>query len=167
MIILTSLLAIAVILLPVSKFIVFHPRHYSISVITYWLFDLGKGICVTYLAYLIGGWVAAYFASILAVITSMFSPICNSLAVASGATLVLSPILILLGIIVFVVSLLVTRYYFLSTYLAVAAVIILGLVFAAHIAIWATIVCLGIVICMEHRKHFRRYRHGVEKQMKW
>jgi acyl phosphate:glycerol-3-phosphate acyltransferase len=167
MIIFTSLIAIAVVLLPIPKLVLFHPRHYFISIIVYWLFDLIKGICVTVLAYLIAGWIAAYFAAVLAVVTTFFYLRCNTFAIATGATLVLSPVLILIGIIVFAISLFVTRYYFFSTYLTVAAVIILGLVFAAHLAVWATIVCLGIMVCVKHRKHFQRFKSGIEKQLEW
>lgn len=167
MVILSILLAIAIILLPIPKLVVFHPRHYSISIIVYWLFDLIKGIGITFLAYLIGGWGTAYVTAVLGVIITLFNLRCNTFAVAAGATLVLSPLLILIGCIVFVVSLLVTRYYFLSTYLTVAAVVILGLVFAAHIAIWFTIFCLGIIVCVKHQKHFQRYRSGTEKQIEW
>jgi glycerol-3-phosphate acyltransferase PlsY len=168
MIIFTSLLAVVIIIfLPIPKLVMFHPGRYSISLIVYWLCDLLKGLCITFLAYMIGGWIAAYLASVLAVITTLFYPKCNTFAVAAGCTLVMSPILILIGIIVFIISLLITRYYFLSTYLTVAAVIILGLVFAAHIAVWSTIVFLGMMVCVKHRAHLKRYRNGLEKQMEW
>jgi glycerol-3-phosphate acyltransferase PlsY len=133
----------------------------------YWLFDLIKGIGITLFAYLIGGWTAAYITAVLAVITTLFYLRCNTFAIAAGATFVLSPMLILIGCIVFVISLLVTKYYFLSTYLTVAAVVILGLVFAAHLAIWFTIFCLGIIVCIKYRSHFQRYRRGTEKQIEW
>jgi glycerol-3-phosphate acyltransferase PlsY len=167
MVILTSVIAGLIILIPVPKLVAFHPRHYSMSIIIYWFLDLAKGIVITFLAYLIGGWFEAYLASILAVVMTLFLLKCNTFAVAAGSTFVLSPILIFIGIGVFLVSLLITRYYFLSTFFTVVSVIIFGLILASHLAIWATIFTLGIIVCWGHRHHFRRYRRGIEKQMQW
>lgn len=167
MVVVSSLLAIGLILLPFPKFVVFHPRQYMLSVIIYWLFDVAKGAVATYFVYLIGGWIAAYVASIVAVITSLFYLKCNTFAVAAGCTLVLSPILILIGLIVFGISLFVTRYYSLSAYLTIAAVILIGMAFVAHIAIWLTVLFLGVIVSIEHRKYFQRYKRGIEKQIEW
>jgi glycerol-3-phosphate acyltransferase PlsY len=167
MIIVTSLLSVGIMLVPIPKLIAFHPRHYTISIIVYWLLDMIKGLCITFLAYLIAGWIAAYLAAIIAVVAAIFLAKCNTFAVAAGSTLVLSPILIVVGALAFLISLFITKYYFLSTYFTVAAVSIFGFVLAAHLAVWATIVCLGVMVCLEQRSHFRRYRRGLEKRFNW
>jgi glycerol-3-phosphate acyltransferase PlsY len=167
MVMITSLLAIGISLLPISKWIVFQPRYYQASVYMYWLFDIARGMLATFFAYLIAGWGAAYAAAILAVFISLFLERNNTFAVAAGAILVLSPILILCGVVVFVLSLLSTKYYFLSTYLTVAAVVILGLVFAVHLAVWGTIVLLGFIVCWDQRHSLRRYKRGLAKKIHW
>ncbi|WP_028777861.1 hypothetical protein [Shimazuella kribbensis] len=167
MIILTSIIAVTIVLVPIPKLVAFHPRHYSISIIVYWLLDVIKGIVITFLAYLIGGWFEAYLASILAVVIALFLIRCNTFAIAAGSIFVLSPVLIFVGIVVFLISLFITRYYLLSTYFTVTAVVIFGLILAAHFAIWATIFALGIIVCLEHRHQFRRFRRGLEKQIEW
>jgi glycerol-3-phosphate acyltransferase PlsY len=110
---------------------------------------------------------AAYLAAIIAVVSAVFLTKCNTFAVAIGATVVLSPILIVVGAFVFVISLFITKYYSLSTYFTVAAVSIFGFVLAAHLAVWATIVCLGVMVCLEQRPRLRRYRRGLEKKLNW
>lgn len=168
MMLVTSLLACLMGIVPVRNWLKFQPRYYTISLCIYWLSDLLKGFLATFLAWTIAGPTAAYLAAILVVLAS-FLPMGrgNSLLIAAGAILVFSPILLLIGILAFVISLFATRYLSISTYLTTIAILLFGIVLVAHITVWLVICCLGILVCFDQRHLYQRFRRGLEKPMKW
>jgi acyl phosphate:glycerol-3-phosphate acyltransferase len=124
------------------------------------LLDLGKGVSATLLALLVSGWFVAYMAAVLVVIGSMYSIFLHfaggrGLAVAAGALCVFSPILLLVGIVVYLLSLLLTRYFFISTLLATIAVFVLGVLLATHLAVMAVIFLLSILILFRGKTNWK------------
>ncbi len=168
MILVTSLLACLVGIIPVRNLLRFQPQYYTISLCIYWLSDLLKGFLVTLLAWMIAGPSAAYLAAILVVLIS-FLPIGrgSSLLIAAGAILVFSPLLLLVGVLAFIISLFTTRYLSISTYFTTIAILLFGIVLVAHITVWLVIFCLGILVCFDQRHLYQKFRRGLEKPMKW
>jgi acyl phosphate:glycerol-3-phosphate acyltransferase len=129
--------------------------------------DLCKGIFATLIGWWLGGMVVAHLAAIVVVVGEIY-PIFtwfrggNGVGVAAGALAVLSPILILVGLVVYILSLLITRYLFLSTFLSTLAVIIFSLILVTHFYVWVVIFCLGCLVLNRHRVHWHRFRRGVE-----
>ncbi|MBA4603038.1 glycerol-3-phosphate acyltransferase [Thermoactinomyces mirandus] len=129
--------------------------------------DLVKGMAVTLFGLALGGWPGACLAAILVVVGSMYSVFLGfrggyGLSVAAGALLILSPMLILFGIIVYVISLLATRYLFISTLLTTIAMILLGLVLATHFYALVAILIVGGLIFLRTKPKWRRVRRKIE-----
>jgi glycerol-3-phosphate acyltransferase PlsY len=113
------------------------------------------------------GWSAAYLAALLAVLLAFFLRECYTIAIAIGTIIIFSPLLLLLGIVVFLLSLFVTRYVVLSTYLTITAVVLFGAFLTAQLLAWGTVVVLAAIISFEYYPVFRRYLHGSQKQIDW
>jgi acyl-phosphate glycerol 3-phosphate acyltransferase len=129
--------------------------------------DLVKGMSATLIGFALAGWFAAYLAAIVVVVGSMYSVFLgfrggNGLGVAAGALLILSPVLILIGILIYLLSLLTTRILFLSTLLTTVAMILFGVVLATHFAVWLVILILGLLILSRMRPRWKRMRRGFE-----
>ncbi|SEM90843.1 glycerol-3-phosphate acyltransferase [Lihuaxuella thermophila] len=127
--------------------------------------DLLKGIIATLIGFLLGGWLAACLAAIAVVTGSIYSVFGGSnggkgLAVAAGTMLVLSPLLMLIGIVIYLISLLLTRYLFVATCLTVVAVLLLGLVLVSHFYVWLVLLFLGVIVLFSQRPHRRGFRKG-------
>lgn len=129
--------------------------------------DLVKGMAATLFGLALGGWLGACLGAILVVVGSMYSAFLGfrggyGLSVAAGALLILSPMLILFGIIVYFISLLATRYLFISTLLTTIAMMILGLVLATHFYALAVIFIIGCLIFLRTKPKWRRVRRKIE-----
>lgn len=127
------------------------------------LLDVGKGMFATLLGLSIAGWLGACLAAIAVVVGSMYSCFLQfrggkGLAVSAGAVFILSPILILLGVLLYCFFLLTTRYLFLSNLLTIIAVIVLGIVFVTQLYVWFLILCLGIILIFHQKPDWKRFR---------
>ncbi|WP_044642037.1 glycerol-3-phosphate acyltransferase [Risungbinella massiliensis] len=125
------------------------------------LFDFFSAAIVVLLIWWGFGFFAAHLAAILVVLGQMFSCFCkfrerSAYAVAAGALLILSPVLILAGLLFYLLSLLVTRYIILSNFLATIAVIILSFVLATHVTVWFLIIGLGALLLFRQQKNWRK-----------
>jgi acyl phosphate:glycerol-3-phosphate acyltransferase len=124
------------------------------------LIDLCRGVVATLVALWVGNWFVACLAAILVVVGSMYSIFYGfeggrGLAVAAGALCVLSPVLILFGIVVYALSLLLTRYFFISTLLTIIAVFVLGILLATHLAIMGVIFFCSILILSRGKTNWK------------
>jgi glycerol-3-phosphate acyltransferase PlsY len=87
--------------------------------------------------------------------------------VAAGAIFILSPVIILIGAFIYLFSLLITRYLFLSTFFSTIAVILISLVVASHAMLWLVTITIGLMILFRQKKHWQRYRRGLEPPYHW
>ncbi|KFZ41481.1 MULTISPECIES: glycerol-3-phosphate acyltransferase [Thermoactinomyces] len=138
------------------------PREYFLMIVI----DLVKGMAATLFGMALGGWPGACFAAVLVVAGSMYSVFLGfqgnyGLTVAAGALLILSPVLVLVGIIIYFFSLLFTRYLFLSTLLTTMAMIILGLILVTHFYAWLVILVLGSLILFRMKPNWRHIRRNL------
>lgn len=131
------------------------------------LIDLVKGMVATLLAFTLAGWAGACLAAVAVTLGAMYSVFLGfhgsrGLAVAAGALLILSPVLILIGVLIYVFSLLATRYLFISAFFTTVAVILLGLVLVTHFAVWFVVLVLGLLILFRLQPGWKRFRRGLE-----
>lgn len=133
-----------------------------------WIFGLesAKGALAALIGLFLGGWTGASLAAVAVVFGETF-PIGyarmrgSGLATAAGALFVLSPLLIFIGALIYIFSLLITRYHFLSTLCAVIGVLLLGLILYAQLYLWLVIFCLvGFILprLKSNRNRFPRRR---------
>lgn len=118
--------------------------------------EMIKGAVATLLALLIGSWLSASFAAIFVVLGSMYSIFLGfkgdrGVAVATGALLVLSPLLFLIGVGVFLLLLLVTKYFDLATLVATVIVMIVAVFFVQHVYVWVGTICVGSLLLCNQR----------------
>ncbi|SFJ46313.1 glycerol-3-phosphate acyltransferase PlsY [Thermoflavimicrobium dichotomicum] len=136
------------------------------------LIDLLKGMIAPGLAWLTVGMVGAHLAAV-AVVLGQIYPIWGSkrgdtgITVATGAIFILSPILILVGSVIYLFSLLVTRYMVLSVFFATLAVMLFSLVFIAHVYLWVVTISVGGLILFRQQRYWRRFRRGMEPPFRW
>lgn len=121
------------------------------------LLDLCKGALAIVIAWFIAGIIAAHIAIIFVVLGEIYP--CfpprysrNGWSVAAGAFLVVSPILILISLCIYLFSLIITRYFFWSTCLALISFFICLLVFAAHIYLWLIVICVAGMLTIHRPK---------------
>lgn len=129
--------------------------------------DLVKGMAAALFGLALGGWLGAGLAAVLVVTGSMYSVFLGfqgnyGLSVAAGALLILSPVLVIFGIIIYFFSLLLTRYLFLSTLLTTIAMIILGFILVTHFYAWLVILILGSLILFRMKPKWRHIRRNLE-----
>ncbi|MBA4494808.1 glycerol-3-phosphate acyltransferase [Paenactinomyces guangxiensis] len=111
--------------------------------------DLFKGIGAVLIALFAGGWFAASLAAVAVVIGSMYSLFFQGgkgVAVAAGALFVLSPLLVFIAFLSYLLSLFITRARMISAALAVIALICFGILLATHFYVWLVLFCLGIIL---------------------
>lgn len=124
-----------------------------------------KGVLATLLALLLGKWFAASFAAIFVVLGSMYSVFRGfsgdgGVAVATGALLVLSPLLFLIGVAIFLILLLVTRYFDLSTLIATVVVMIVAIFFVQHVYVWVGTICVGVLVLFNQEIDWNHIKEG-------
>lgn len=127
--------------------------------------DVIKGSVATLIGLGVAGWVGASLSAIFVVVGSMYSVFLrfhggNGLSVSAGALLVLSPILLLIGLAIYGLSLLLTRMWFLSTLLTVIALLILGVMLASQLYVWMVLLFLGTLIVLQQRVEYKQGRAG-------
>lgn len=120
-----------------------------------------KGAFAVIIAWIIGGMLAAN----LAVIFVVLGECCpcfsirvarNGWAVAAGALLVVSPIIMIITLLIYLLCFLVTRTFFLSFLFAIIAFLIGLIVLAAQIYLWILVICLFSMLVVHRPNWFRR-----------
>jgi glycerol-3-phosphate acyltransferase PlsY len=129
-----------------------------------WLgMDLVKGAVAVLVGLLLHGVIGGAVAAVLVVFGCLFSifiPYESSrvLAVSAGALFVLSPLLIGLACLIFLLSLLLTRYQLLATILALLTVLILGLVLVSHLTVWVAVLCVSLLIFVQQKSQWKGWK---------
>lgn len=125
------------------------------------LLDFFSGAVIVLIAWLVSGFFVAQLAAIFVVLGQVFS--CfrrfqeqTAYAVAAGAFFILSPALILAGILFYFLSLLLTRYIILSNYIATMVVILLSFFLVTHVTVVILICLLGSFMLFRQQKHWRK-----------
>jgi glycerol-3-phosphate acyltransferase PlsY len=121
------------------------------DVVLWVVLEMTKGALAVLIGWAMGGWFGASVAALLVVMGRLFPVVPafrsgGGTAVAAGALFVLSPMLIAMGILVYLVSVLLTRYLGISTILTVVAVMILSVVISAQLYVIIVAVCVGSLI---------------------
>lgn len=133
--------------------------------------EMVKGALATLIGLLLTGWTGASLAAVAVVFGETF-PLGythtrgSGVTTAAGALFVLSPLLIFIGALIYILSLLITRYHLLSTLCAVIGVMLLGLILSAHLYVWMVIFCLAGFILPRLRSGRNRFPHG-RKPFRW
>lgn len=135
------------------------------------LFDIVRGVIAVGLGLLLAGWLGASIAFICVVLGNWypFHPSCkpgDGIWVGVGALIVLSPLLAVLGGCIFLASICLTRFVFLSTWLTIAGICILSLFLVSHIVLWLVLFGLGCCLIYRQKHHWKRYQRGVEPQIR-
>ncbi|MGX9707654.1 glycerol-3-phosphate acyltransferase PlsY [Laceyella sediminis] len=129
--------------------------------------DLVKGMAATLLGFALLGWVGAYLAAILVVVGSVYSCFLDfrggtGLGVAAGVLLILSPILVVVGVMIFILAMLLVRSLFVATLLTGVALFLFGMVLATHVMVWLIVLVLCVVIWSRWRgkkpRSYSRYK---------
>ncbi|MDR6225909.1 glycerol-3-phosphate acyltransferase [Desmospora profundinema] len=129
--------------------------------------QVGKGVTATTAGLLFAGWAGAAMAAIAAVVGEVFSVFRrfqggDGAVVAAGALLVLSPILILLGVVIYGLSLLLTRYFSLSTMVTAVLLMVLSLVLFPQVYVILVVFAAGGLVLYRHWGDFGRWKRGLE-----
>lgn len=132
-------------------------------------FDILKGIMPTFIALYYGGETMAAIAGVSASIGHSYSIFAGfkggkSVATSAGAMIVLSPISVLIGALVFASILFTTNYVSLSSMIAAASVVI-SVIFLANsmYVVYATVFFAGFII-LRHHSNISRLFKGVENK---
>ncbi|MDN4592974.1 glycerol-3-phosphate acyltransferase, partial [Polycladomyces subterraneus] len=101
------------------------------DVVLWVVLEMTKGALAVLIGLVMGGWFGASVAALMVVVGRLYPVVPafrsgGGTAVAAGALFVLSPMLIVVGILIYLVSLLLTRYLGISTLLTTVAVMILS-----------------------------------------
>lgn len=131
------------------------------DILSVFMLDMVKGALAVIIAWMIAGVVAAHMAVIFVVLGEVcpcFPPRSprNGWAVAAGALLVVSPILILISLCIYLFSLLITRTFVGSFLLAAIAFVICLVLFAAHLYLWILVICLAGMLTIHRPKWLRK-----------
>lgn len=135
------------------------------------LFDIIRGVVAVGIGLLLAGWIGAWIALIFVVLGNWypFHPSCkpgDGIWVSVGAFIVLSPLLLVLGGLIFLASIFLTRFVFLSTWLTIIGICLLSLFLVSQIAIWLVLFGLGFCFIYRQKHHWKRYKRGVEPQIR-
>lgn len=126
--------------------------------------DIGKGAFAVILAWIIAGIGAAHLAVIFVVLGEAypcfpFRHARNGWAVATGALLVISPVIILISLAIYLLSLLLTRTFGLSFAIALIAFFIGLVLWAAQIYFWLLVMGLVGLLSLHRLKQLhKRFR---------
>lgn len=127
--------------------------------------EMAKGALAALIGLLLAGWSGASLAAVAVVFGETF-PLGpahkrgSGLTTAAGALFVLSPLLIFIGALIYLLSLLITRYHLLSTLCAVIGILLFGLILSVHLYIWLVIFCLAGFVLFRLSNGRNRFVHG-------
>lgn len=131
------------------------------------MIDLGKGVTATLIGLSVAGWVGASLSAVGVVLGHTYPVFAiqqggRGAAVAAGALFVLSPLVIAVGLVVFLISLLVTRYVTLATLFTILAVILITFLLSVQLWIMLITIALAGVVLFRDRRNLKRWRRGGE-----
>ncbi|TCP66493.1 glycerol-3-phosphate acyltransferase [Baia soyae] len=135
------------------------------------LLDIVRGLVAVGIGLIFAGWMGAWAALIFAVLGTWY-PFYPSIRpgegiwICVGGLIVLSPFLLVVGGLIFVVSLFLTRFTFLSTWLAIAGICFLSLFFVSQISVWLILFGLGAGCIYQQKDHWIRFQKGMEPKIK-
>jgi len=129
---------------------------------------MSKGALAALLGLLLAGWIGASLAAVAVVFGEVFPPAYaykrgSGVTTAAGALFVLSPLLIILGSVIYILSLLITRCYLFSTLCAAIGIVFLGLFLSTHVYVWIVVLSLAGFIF----PRLKRGRNRFGKPFRW
>ncbi|MCS1351984.1 glycerol-3-phosphate acyltransferase [Mechercharimyces sp. CAU 1602] len=135
-------------------------------------FEMVKGGVAALIGLILAGWLGACTAAVFVVIGHTYSVFTGfrgerGLAVAAGAVLILSPLLILCGLVIYFLSLITTQYRSLATYITIGSVMVLALFFPMHFYALFVVATIGLFLLLRYRSWWERFRKGAEPPVRW
>ena len=135
------------------------------------LLDVLKGAIVTALPIFISSSIHPLFLGLFAVIGHSFSIFAQfkggkSVATAAGMILIYNPITMVLGVLIFLLSLKMFKFVSLSS--MIASLIVFTSSFTTHDTIFISIMGLvSLFIIYRHRSNWKRIKKGIEPKVSW
>ncbi|MEE6450871.1 glycerol-3-phosphate 1-O-acyltransferase PlsY [Gottfriedia acidiceleris] len=131
--------------------------------------DIFKGTFACLLPLILGSTVNPIVCGLLAILGHIFSVFASfkggkAVATATGVFLFLTPLGVFVGFVVFVLTLLFTKYVSLSSMLASLALFIYSLIFADKVII-ALSLLISVSIIILHRQNIQRIVNGTENKI--
>jgi len=132
--------------------------------------DILKGVIPSLLAYLYGGDLLAVFATLAVVIGHSFSIFANfkggkGIAAGAGAVMVLDPLAVILGILIFIILLFLTKYASVSSIVAASSVVLLTWISDDTLVIKIGVSLLVGFIIYRHHSNISRLIKGKENKV--
>ncbi|WP_335871865.1 glycerol-3-phosphate 1-O-acyltransferase PlsY [Bacillus sp. 2205SS5-2] len=131
--------------------------------------DILKGTLACLLPLILSSTVNPIVCGFLAILGHIFSVFASfkggkTVATATGVFLFLTPLGVLVGFVVFVLTLLITKYVSLSSMLASISLFIYSLIFEGEIIIaLSLLICVSIIVL--HRQNINRILNGTENKV--
>ena len=131
--------------------------------------DILKGTLACFLPLILSSTVNPIVCGLLAILGHIFSVFANfkggkAVATATGVFLFLTPLGVLVGFVVFVFTLLITKYVSLSSMLASISLFIYSLIFEGEmIIVLSLLICITIIVL--HRQNINRILNGTENKI--
>jgi len=131
--------------------------------------DILKGTFACFLPLILGSTINPIVCGLLAILGHIFSVFANfkggkAVATATGVFLFLTPLGVFVGFVVFVLTLLLTKYVSLSSMLASIALFIYSFIFEDKVII-ALSVLISVSIIILHRQNIKRIVNGTENKI--
>jgi acyl phosphate:glycerol-3-phosphate acyltransferase len=131
--------------------------------------DILKGTLACLLPLILSSTINPIVCGLLAILGHIFSVFANfkggkAVATATGVFLFLTPLGVLVGFVVFVLTLLFTKYVSLSSMLAGIALFIYSLIFEDKVVIGLSLL-ISVSIIILHRQNIRRILYGTENKI--
>ena len=131
--------------------------------------DILKGMFACLLPLILGSTVNPIACGLLAILGHIFSVFASfnggkAVATATGVFLFLTPLGVFVGFVVFVLTLLFTKYVSLSSLLASIALVIYSLIFENKVII-ALSLLISVSIIILHRQNIKRIVNGTENKI--
>ncbi|MCR8848440.1 glycerol-3-phosphate 1-O-acyltransferase PlsY [Rossellomorea sp. SC111] len=131
--------------------------------------DILKGTLACLLPLILSSTINPIVCGLLAILGHIFSVFANfkggkAVATATGVFLFLTPLGVLVGFVVFVLTLLFTKYVSLSSMLASIALFIYSLLFEDEVII-ALSLLISLSIIILHRQNIKRILNGIENKI--
>lgn len=124
--------------------------------------QIGKGALATLIGLLLAGWSGGALAAAAAVLGDLFPlfrPVhSGGVAVAAGGLLILSPLLLVVGLGIYLLTLFLTRYFSVSVFFASIGVILFSLVLFPGLYVVLVVLFAGGLILLRKRGRPDRWR---------
>jgi acyl phosphate:glycerol-3-phosphate acyltransferase len=131
--------------------------------------DIGKGTFACFLPLILSSTINPIICGLLAILGHIFSIFARfkggkAVATATGVFLYLSPLAVLVGFVVFVITLTFSKYVSLSSMLAGIALFIYSLIFEDKIILLLSLL-ISVTIIILHRQNIKRILNGTENKI--